>query len=204
MTFQPNELKCHYSDLLVGDKLRLNSSNITKVIIQRLKTYYETQDEIIDFLDKRSVSPASDFFVETVLFYLKLLIEQRNKKLAVKSEVRFSTKNGYMKPDISIWKDDNVIAIIECKTNLGFRRNKWEADFKSRMKRLKTVYPKAKAFLLVLSSKNWPGFDKKDHRTGKQFFALSNTSLRKIKETPLDNVIENRVEKLFGQILKLG
>ena len=198
----PKKLKCHYNDLLNGDKLKLNNNSITKAIIQRLKIYYETQDDIVAFLDKRSVSPASDFFVETVVFYLKLLLEQRNKKLEVKSEVRFYTKNGYMKPDISIWKNDEVVAIIECKTNLGFRRNEWKSDFNSRTKELKTAFPKAKAFLLVLSSKNWSGFDKKDGKAGKQYFALSKLSLRKIKDTPLDEVVENRIEKLFGQILK--
>jgi len=197
-----DELECHYNSLLDEYKLKLNGNEITKAIILRLKTYYETQDEIIAFLNKRSVSPASDFFVETVAFYLKLLLEQRNKKLVVKSEVRFNTKNGYIKPDISIWKDDKVVAIIECKTNLGFRRNKWESDFKSRKKELKTAFPKAKAFLLVLSSKNWSGFDEDDNKVGKQYFALSNTSLRKIKDTSLDEVVGNRIEKLFGQIIK--
>ena len=200
----PLKLNLHYNKLLEQYKLKLNSNNITKAIILRLKTYYETQDEIVDFLNKRSVSPASDFFVETVIFYLKLLLEQRKIHLKAKSEVRFNTKNGYIKPDISIWKDDKVVAIIECKTNLGFRRNKWESDFKAREKEFKTAFPKAKAFLLVLSSKNWPGFDKNDKKTGQKYFALSNTSLRKIYDTPLDDVVENRIEKLFGQIFELN
>lgn len=198
----PNELECLYNKLLDKYKLKLNSNEITKTIILRLKTYYETQDKIVKCLNKKSVSPSSDFFVETVVFYLKLLLEQRKLGLEVKSEVRFDTKNGYIKPDISIWKDDKVAAIIECKTNLGFRRNKWESDFKAREIELKTSFPKAKAFLLVLSSKNWSGFDGKDKKAGQKYFALSNTSLRKIKDTSLDDVVENRIEKLFGQILK--
>ena len=199
----PFELDLLYNELLKKHKFVLNSNDLTKAIILRLKTYYETQDRIVKFLDKNSVSPAADFFVETVLFYLKLLLEQRKVQLEAKSEVRFDTKNGYIRPDISIWKDDKVVAIIECKTNLGFRRNEWESDFKSRTKKLKTVFSNAKAFLLVLSSKNWSGFDKDYNKVGKQYFALSNTSLRKIKNTPLNEVVENRIEKLFGQILKL-
>jgi hypothetical protein len=199
----PIELDLLYNELLKKYKFELKSNDITKAIILRLKTYYETQDEIASFLGKNSVSPASDFFVETVLFYLKLLLEQGKSKLNAKSEVRFDTKNGYMKPDISIWKNKKVVAIIECKTNLGFRRNKWESDFKSRTTELKTVFPKAESFLLVLSSKNWPGFDKNDNKVGKQYFALSKPSLRKIKNTPLDQVVENRIEGLFSEILKI-
>ena len=135
------KLDFHYNELLAGYKLKLNEGSITKAIILRLKTYYDTQNEIVSFLNKRSASPASDFFVETVVFYLKLLLKQRNKKLEVKSEVRFNTENGYIKPDISIWKGKKVVAIIECKTNLGFRRNKWEDDFNSRTKELKTKFP---------------------------------------------------------------
>lgn len=198
----PLKMDLHYNKLLEQYKIKLNSNSITKAIILRLKTYYETQDEIVGFLNKRSVSPASDFFVETVIFYLKLLLEQRKVNLKARSEVRFDTKNGYIKPDISIWKDGRVVAIIECKTNLGFRRNRWESDFKSRTKELKAVFPKAKSFLLVLTSRNWSGFDKDDNKVGKQYFALSNTRLRKIKDTPLDEVVENRIEKLFSQIIK--
>ena len=42
---------------------------------ERMKTYYEANDQIKDFLNKKSVAPGSDFFVETVVFYLKLFLE---------------------------------------------------------------------------------------------------------------------------------
>ena len=32
-------------------------------------------------------------------------------------------------PDISIWDNDKVIGIIECKTNLGWNRIRREDDF---------------------------------------------------------------------------
>ena len=199
------QIKDHYKYLLENTRINLRKSNVTKAIILRLKTYYETQNEIVGFLDKKSVSPASDFFVETVVFYLKLLLEQRNKKVSVKSEVRFDIKGTkkYMKPDISIWRGNKVLAIIECKTNLGFARKRWESDFTTRKQQLKLAFPKAKAYLLVLSSKNWPGFDKGDKRVNSEFFALSNTGLRGIKDAPLDDVVENRIETLFSGILKI-
>ena len=171
-----SQIKEHYSYLLENTKINLRKSNVTKAIILRLKTYYETQDKIVKFINKKSVSPASDFFVETVAFYLKLLLEQRKKNVSVKSEVRFNTEKGkYIKPDISIWRGNKVLAIIECKTNLGFARKRWEVDFKERKRQLKMAFPKAKAYLLVLSSKNWSGFNEDDERVNSQFFALSNT-----------------------------
>jgi len=107
---------------------------------------------------------------------------------------------GAMKPDISVWKDDQVIAIVECKTNLGWNRKNWKKDFLKREKDLKKYFPKAKAFLLVLSSKSWSGFPEKDDRVGKQFFALSSECMRKIGVQPLENVIENKIEGLFKEI----
>jgi hypothetical protein len=193
-----------YDDILGNNNLSLNGNDVTKAIILRLKTYYETQDEIMKFLGKKSVAPASDFFVETVVFYLKLLLEQSKSRLKIKSEARFYTKNSYIKPDISLWDGKKVVAIIECKTNLGFARKKWEADFKAREKDLKIAFPKAKAFLLVLSSKNWSGFATNDKKVGIQYFSLSTTSLRKIKDKPLDTVIKNKIEPLFKQLLTLA
>ena len=154
------------------------------------------------YLNKRNIAPAPDFLVEAVAFYLKLLLQKRGKKLEVHSERKLGRERTSMKPDISIWKGDEVTAIIECKTNLGFNREGWEEDFRKRERRLKKLFPKAKAFLLVLSAINWPGFDVNDGRVGKQFFCLCSEGLRRIKKQPIESVIKNPIEKLFSQILK--
>lgn len=184
--------------------ISLQKSDVTKAILMRMKTYYETQDKIKNLLDKRFVAAGADYFVETVCFYLKLYLQQRAKRLEVHSERQIIPARGMIRPDISIWHKDHVIAIIECKTNLGWNRKNWEKDFKNREKVLQKHFPKAKALLLVLTSRNWSGFAENDPRVKKQFFSLSSERMREIKDTAddaLDSIIEHRIEKLFGQIV---
>ena len=199
---QYSQLKKLYSNAIDDCSFSLQKRDITKAIIFRMKTYYETHNDIRKLLNKKNIAPVPDFLVEAVAFYLKLFLEKRGKKLEVHSERKLKRAIGSMKPDISIWKGDEVTAIIECKTNLGFNREGWEEDFRKRERRLKKLFPKAEAFLLVLSAINWPGFDVNDERVGKQFFCLCSEGLRRIKKQPIESVIKNPVEKLFSQILK--
>jgi len=199
---QYSQLTKLYSKAIDDCSFSLKKRDISKAIILRMKTYYETHNHIRKFLSRRNIAPVPDFLVEAVAFYLKLFLEKRGKKLEVHSEKKLKRVIGSMKPDISIWKGDKVTAIIECKTNLGFNRKGWEEDFRNRERRLKKLFPKAKAFLLVLTSVNWSGFDDSDKRVGKQFFCLCSKGMRGIKKTPIESVIKNPVEKLFSQILK--
>lgn len=77
-------------------------------------------------MNKKLAPVAADFFVETILFYLKLILDKYKKNYEVFSERQIKHHQSYIKPDISIWDNDKVIAIIECKTNLGWNRKGWE------------------------------------------------------------------------------
>jgi len=59
-------------------------------------------------------------------------LDIKNYDLEVHSERQIIKKRGSIRPDISIWKKNEVISIIECKTQLGWNRNKWEEDFQKR------------------------------------------------------------------------
>ncbi len=61
--------------------MSLRKKDMTEAILLRMKTYYEVNDKIKDFLNKKSVAPGSDFFVETVVFYLKLFLDKRRNDL---------------------------------------------------------------------------------------------------------------------------
>jgi len=198
--------KCH-SSAVSNANISLRKKDVTKAIILRMMTHYKTQYKVKHFLNKQLVGAASDIFVETVIYYLKLLFEQRNIDLTICSEIKLKPKTGIIRPDISIWKDDKVIAIIECKTNLGWIRKTWEKDFLRREKKLKRINKTASAYLLILSSINGPGFDpcgdRDDDRVGTQYFSLSNQSIRKLTFKKIDEAIESRIEDLFSQIIKV-
>ena len=107
-----NDLKKLSDAILKHGKVDLNNNEVTKAILIRLKYYYDYQETIKKALNKKYASPAADFFVETVTFYLKTIFRLYNLPLEVYSEKNIRNKRGSIRPDMSIWLDHKVIAII--------------------------------------------------------------------------------------------
>lgn len=170
---QQKQLLSLYEEIKSNASISLEERDITKAILLRMKAYYDAQGKIKKFLNKRYLSPASDFFVETIVFYLKVIFDIEDISLEVHSERQIRQKRGTIRPDISVWKNNKVVAIVECKTQLGWNRDKWEEDFEKRESKLKKEFPNAKAFLVVMTSKNWPGFPDDNKKVGEQYFTLS-------------------------------
>jgi len=152
------QLQIVYTHISDNYKFDLTKTEITDAILNRLKTYYVTQNKIKTFLDKRYLAAASDFFVESTLFFLKLYLKSQGGILQAHSERQIKQKRNSIRPDISIWRDNEVIAIIECKTQLGWNRHNWEQQYFDRDHKLKADFSNAKSFLLVMTGLNWPGF----------------------------------------------
>lgn len=190
-----------YEKIKSNVSISLEGRGITKAILLRMKAYYDTQNKIKGFLKKRYLSAASDFFVEAIAFYLKLIFNKEGIDFEVHSERQIVPRRGAIRPDISVWKNDKVIVIIECKTQLGWNRDKWEEDFKKRESKLKDKFPNAKAFLVVMTSENWSGFPDDNKRFGEQYFTLSTTWPTNIPYDKIDSVIMNPIEGLFKKII---
>jgi hypothetical protein len=198
---QYDELYSLYNNIKLNAGISLKTKEITKAILLRMKAFYDTNYKIKKFLNKKYVPAAADFFVETVLFYLKLILDKYKKQLEVFSERQIKRHRGYMRPDISIWDNDKVIAIIECKTNLGWNRIKWENDFIAREIKLKKDFPEANAFLLIMTSNNWPGIPKDNINLGDKYFILSKVWLTRITNENFDSIIINPIEDLFKKLI---
>lgn len=98
----------------------------------------------------------------------------RSEGLRVSSEENFrlSTK-GIRKPDVAVWKGDQLLAIVECKTSLGFTRKTWEADYTKRVNEFVGSGLDPRGVIYVVASEDgWSGFDPSDPRTGTVWFAL--------------------------------
>jgi len=198
---QYDELYSLYNNIKLEADLSLKTNDITKAILLRMKAFSETNNKIKEFLNKRYAAPAADFFVETVLFYLKLTLDKYKKRYEVFSERQIKPHRGFMRPDISIWDNDKVIAIIECKTNLGWNRIGWEKDFIEREKRLKKDFPEANVFLLVMTSGNWPGIPDDDVNLGEKYFILSKGIQPDTTVENLGSVILTPIENLFKKLI---
>jgi hypothetical protein len=178
-------------------QFNLESTEISEAILERLKAYYETQNQIKSMLHKRYAPAGADFFVESVLFFLKLVLASRSPSLEVHSERQIRRMRNAQRPDISIWKGDQVVATIECKTQLGWNRGGWEADFQLREQKLQTEFPKAKAFLLVMTGSNWGGFGD-NKQLGKKYFCLLADVWPGLYKSP--NQILTPIESLFKKV----
>ena len=200
---QQKQLVSLYEEIKSNASISLEERDITKAILLRMKAYYDAQNKIKEFLNKRYLSAASDFFVETIAFYLKVIFDIEDIGLEVHSERQIRQKKGTIRPDISVWKNNKVVAIVECKTQLGWNRDKWEEDFKKRESKLKKEFPNAKAFLVVMTSKNWSGFPADNKKVGEQYFTLSSVWPKNIPLDKIDDVIMNMnpIEDLFKKII---
>ena len=201
---QHKQLVSLYEEIKSNASISLEKRDITKAILLRMKVYYDVQDKIKKFLNKRYLPAASDFFVETIVFYLKVILDIEDIGLEVHSERQIRQKKGTIRPDISVWKNNKVVVIVECKTQLGWNRDKWEEDFKKRESKLKKEFPNAKAFLVVMTLKNWPGFHDDNKKVGEQYFTLSSIWPKNISLNKIDNVIMNPIEDLFKEIILCG
>lgn len=179
----------------------LDGDDISRAILLRLRSFFRTQDVIKARLNKVYSAPAADFLVETILFYLRVALERLQPSLTISSERNIVKKQGSMRPDISIWRGDQVVAAVECKTQLGWNRDGWLHDFEARETRLRADFPNAKLFLLVMTASNWPGFGD-DARVGKQFFVMLEDIWPRDFEEPMSNAIVHRTESLIGEILR--
>jgi hypothetical protein len=192
-----DQLKKSYQDINLNYQFDLTKTEITEAILERLKMYYVTQGKIKAFLDKRYSAAASDYFVESVLFFLKLYFLSQGGQLEAHSEKQIKKTKNSIRPDISVWRQDEVIAIIECKTQLGWNRDNWEQQNIERDLKLRNDYPNAQSYLLVMTGLNWGGFENHVHLNNKYFCLLNDTwptdySTSKQIMTP--------IEGLFNQI----
>lgn len=160
-----------HSDILTNYQFDLTKTEITEAILERLFNHNTTQDKIKVFLDKRYKAAAADYFVEAVLFYLRLYFLSQGGHLQAHSERQLQKKRNSIRPDISIWRQDELVAIIECKTQLGWNRDDWEHPYIDRVAKLKLDFPIAKSYLLVMTEHNWGGFGDND-KIGKEYFSL--------------------------------
>ena len=116
--------------------------------------------------------------------------------LEVHSERQVQRKRGSIRPDISIWKNDEVVAIIECKTQLGWNRDSWEKDFCERENKLKKLFPNASAYLIVMTSLNWSGFGN-DKNVGRKYFCLYNVWPTDVDLNKLADYLLNPIEPII-------
>lgn len=115
----PKILSVSLHDLVLQGHLPVDKKKreVSKAIVLRMAAYYQMQAANKMILKKERAQQASDFFVETVIYYIRALCDTRHLQVDVRSEVgikRLRRKKGASSqsklfPDISVWTEKNYI-----------------------------------------------------------------------------------------------
>ena len=196
-------LRAAFASAAEVPSLDLDSDDLTIASLLRLRSFFQAQEHIKSQLGKVYAAPAADFFVETMLFYLRVALSRLNLSLSLASERNIVKKRGALRPDISVWRGNDVVAAVECKTQLGWNRDGWLLDFEEREIRLRNEHPDAKLFLVVMTGSNWTGFGN-DSRVGNQFFVILNEiwprEFDESRRTAIVHRVEQLIEKIVGHV----
>ena len=85
-------------------------------------------------------------------------------------------------------RDPNIINPVE---GIEYFNEPKFTSFRKREEILKSSFPKAQAYLLVITSENWNGFPEEDNRVGKQLFTLSSVWPTKIDLNNIDTICDS-------------
>ena len=196
------ELPSAYTTAQPVERIDLQGNDITQAVLFRMKSFLNIQHTIKTQLLKEYAAPAANFFVETVLLYLRVAIKRLAPMRTVAAAKNIIRKRGSIRPDISIWQGNQVFAAIWCKTQLGWKRNDWLTEFEQRESRLRAEFPDAKLFLLVMTGRNWPGFGD-DQRVGRQFFLLRHDIWpHEFAVESAARLIAHRIESLIATLVE--
>lgn len=124
-------------------------------------------------LGRTKEPPMADVFTEATNMLVDSIVRGRDSSVKVFSEKNVKLKCGYRKPDVSIWKNDELIGVVECKTCLGRRRDDWLNDYEKRVDELSELkLTESRVVLFVETEQTWQGFPASDPRTLKTWFTL--------------------------------
>jgi hypothetical protein len=191
-----------YRTALASGRLGVDGHPITKSILLSAKAYYDSRYAVCEFLGKKNIGSGADFMVEAIAFHLKAFLASRQSPLEVFGE-RPLPKPTIARPDISVWLGDRPVALIECKTTLGWSRSDWEDLFLKRQERICSALPDVKCYLVVFAGRDAPGVAQSQH-FGRQYFVLSRQWPHKIHTDDPSQDIETPIEPLFLEIERIG
>jgi hypothetical protein len=95
-------------------------------------------------LGRKVNTVAADFFTETCLFFLKPCLKQKGYEVYSEKNIR-ENKNRLkiIRPDLSIWKENQLAAVIELKVSDGWKGKTMTKHLDNRKKEIQEIWPGA-------------------------------------------------------------
>jgi len=174
----------------------LNKTEITDAIINRMDAfwYFHVRNNK-ELLERKTNTVAADFFTETCLLFIKLYF---NNRFDVKSEgnIRVINKKKSIRPDISIWKNEQLLGVIELKVNDGWKRKEMHSHLTEREKQIKEIHPNT--FFGVIAF--WNFFDTTTDEWNNKYIGLKEFDNKNNPKTGglVENLLKS-IEKFSSQ-----
>lgn len=194
---------------------KIDSSTIQTGICEYMDTVAARSRALSKALGRTKEPPLADVFTEATNMLVDAIV--RSKDLAHLNITVSSEKNlrlpqgGFRKPDVSLWKNDRLVGVIECKTCLGRRRDDWLDDYDKRVAEFASLgLEKEAVFLMVETEQTWCGFPSTDARTSTAWFTLcpkgawhggGKTGESPLREKQFHGVVEKFKNSLSQQLV---
>jgi hypothetical protein len=186
------------------DRAFLANTPATKFILSWMREWHQFQKQFGELFARRKRPHAGDEFTAAIALSLEQFLAARTITGRIRSEEKTHKKRGATRPDISICSLCNkLVATIECKTQLGYKRKDWKVAFEQRTEELGKLFPACSPFLCVLTSENWDfSVFEKSPLYNRQWFCLSSVSQGRISDPVAESEVLTPIEPMFLQILK--
>jgi hypothetical protein len=175
----------------------------TKFILTWMRCLGEFQTKFGKLFGRIKRPPKSDEFTAAVAICLEQFLASRRIPGRVASEETTHRAKGAKRPDISVNSDSGqLLATIECKTNLGWSRKEWKEQINKRTEQMRISCPGSESFLCVLTQSNWDYSEfERSPLCGKQWFCLSTVPVGRISDPVADTDIKIPIEPMLLDIL---
>lgn len=170
----------------------LSNEEITDAVIERMYAFWHfnvTNNK--EILHRNINTTAADFFTETCLLFFKAYFE-KNENFEVCSEKTIGYKTN-VRPDISIWNKNELIAVIELKVSNGWKGKSMLPHLYEREEQIKRIAPNAYFGVLAF----WNFFDITGKNWNSKYFGLLN-----FDESNKHLRTDSSIEKLILEINK--
>ncbi len=187
------------------DDAFLTERPATKFILTWMRNIGEFQTKFGKLFGRKKRPSKADDFTAAVSICLKQFLDARGLAARVASEEATHRAIGSKRPDISVYSSfDQLLATVECKTNLGWNRKKWKDQFDQRTEQMRVSCPSSELFLCVLTRSGWDYSEfERSPLYGKQWFCLSTMPVGHISDPIADSNILLPIEPMFLNILEM-
>ena len=127
---------------LEGYVFDFDKDEITQAVKERMSSFWYFNYNNRNDLERRVTAVAADFFTETCLFFLKKVFKQHGMEVFSEKNILKEVSKKSMRPDISIWKDNDLVAVIELKVSDGWKRAGMLHHLEERKRNIQEIYPK--------------------------------------------------------------